>query len=164
MRYTQINKFDTNNGVGVGTSLFVCGCRAKCRGCFNSELWDFNSGIEWDKKSKDELFKAIDHSYISRVSILGGEPLAEENYLTIQELMRDIKNLYPDKKIWLFSGLTMEEINQSQELLDTIAYCDVLVDGKFEEDKKDLTLKFRGSSNQRIWRKNGTEWIVEEEE
>ena len=163
MRYAQINKFDVNNGEGVGVSLFVQGCHIKCNGCFNSEIWNFNGGKEWTQESKEELFEALINPYISRVSILGGEPLAKPNYLAIRELMREIKNKYPDKQIWLFTGYTMEEINQSRDLQRTILYCDVLVDGRFEEDKKDLRLRFRGSSNQRIWRKNGIEWIIEED-
>ena len=163
MRYAQINKFDVNNGEGVGVSLFVQGCHMKCDGCFNSELWDFNGGTEWTEESKEKLFEAINHEYIKRISILGGDPLAKSNYLTVRLLMHEIKNRYPYKQIWLFTGHTMEEINQSRELQRTILYCDVLVDGRFEKDKKDLTLKFRGSSNQRIWRKNGGEWIIEED-
>ena len=163
MRYAQINKFDVHNGEGVGVSLFVQGCHIKCNGCFNSEIWNFNGGKEWTQESKEELFEALINPYISRVSILGGEPLAKPNYLAIRELMREIKNKYPDKQIWLFTGYTMEEINQSRDLQRTILYCDVLVDGRFEEDKKDLRLRFRGSSNQRIWRKNGIEWIIEED-
>ena len=163
MRYAKIDRFDVNNGEGVGISLFVTGCHLRCSGCFNAELRDFSSGQEWTKETEEELFLLLENQHISRVSILGGDPLAKPNYLTIQVLMRDIKNKYPDKQIWLFTGLTMEEINMSQELQSTIAYCDILVDGRFEKDKRDLTLKFRGSSNQRIWRNNGTEWIIEED-
>lgn len=163
MRYAHIDKFDVNNGEGVGVSLFVQGCHFRCPECFNQSAWNFNGGIEWTQESREELLTALENPYISRVSILGGEPLAKPNYLMIRWLMHDIKNLYPNKQIWLFTGYTMEEINQSRELQRTIIYCDVIVDGRFEKDKRDLTLKFRGSSNQRIWRNTGAEWIIEED-
>lgn len=150
MRYAQVVPFDVCNGKGVGTALFCQGCHFHCEDCFNSETWDFNNGKEWTEEIENKFLELAERPYIKRVSILGGEPLAKENYLEIKFLIQKLKRKYPDKKVWLFSGYTFEEILKNRELMRTIIWCDVLVDGRFEKDKKDLTLKFRGSSNQRV--------------
>lgn len=150
MRYASVRELDISNGEGVGVALFVQGCHFHCKNCFNAETWDFNGGKEWTNEIKERFFDLIDRPYVKRISILGGEPLAKENYLEIRYLLKDIKNKFPDKKIFLYTGNTFEHITEIRELLRTIIYCDVLIDGRFEEDKKDLTLKWRGSSNQRI--------------
>ena len=118
-------------------------------GCFNSEAWDFNGGKEWTNEIEDEFLKLIDRPYIKRVSILGGEPL--ERPYPIFCLTNRIRSKYKNtKSIWLYSGYTWKEIMNSREMTKAILNADVLVDGRFEEDKKDLSLQFRGSNNQRI--------------
>lgn len=163
MNYASIINEDFNNGEGIGVSLFVQGCHFKCKNCFNSEAWDFNGGKEWTQEVKDEFLKLIDKPYITRVSILGGEPLADENVRKIYLLTKEIKSFFPNKKIWLYSGFIYEEImninfstfvkqTQSDDYRKAIIQenVDILVDGQYVDELKDLTLKFRGSKNQRI--------------
>lgn len=159
MRYANISSFDICNGEGIGTSLFIQGCNFRCSGCFNPETWDFNGGKEWTKEIKDEFLKLIDRPYIKRVTLLGGSPLAKENLIDVLSLVKEIKNKFPDKTIWLYTGYTWDYIFDCINTVDVLGnlvreeilkYCDVLIDGRFEEDKKDLSLHFRGSSNQRI--------------
>lgn len=155
MRYASIRKMDISNGEGVGVALFVQGCSFHCKGCFNSETWDFNGGKEWTEEVENDFLELVSKPYITRISILGGEPLEKENLGCLYYLVMKIKKDYPDKKIWIYSGYTFEklmsdypQINVFRQLI--LKYCDVLVDGQFEEDKKDLMLKFRGSKNQRV--------------
>lgn len=164
IRYAQIRKMDVSNGEGIGVSLFVQGCHFHCKNCFNKDTWDFNGGKEWTEKIKKEFLTLINKPYITRVSILGGEPLANENVNDVLLLIQEIKHQYPDKKIWLWSGCVFEtiinpvitdDLNPERDYIlncrkEVLNYLDILVDGRFEEYKKDLTLKFRGSSNQRI--------------
>lgn len=146
MRYAQITPFEICNGKGAGVSLFVQGCRFCCKGCFNSEAWDFNGGKEWTQEIEDKFFELIDRPYIKRVAILGGEPLADENKSVVLDLIKRIKGKYPNKSIYLYTGYTFEEISS----LNNLQYVDVLVDGRYIEEQKDLTLEFRGSKNQRL--------------
>lgn len=160
MHYASIRSLDISNGVGVGVSLFVQGCNFKCYNCFNSELWDFNQGNEWTDEIEDKFIGLIDRPYIKRISILGGEPLDDNNIDTVLHIIKRIKNNFPDKKIWLYSGYTWENIFPNiytKELstaratrLEIISLCDIMVDGQFVDSLKDLSLKFRGSKNQRI--------------
>ena len=162
MRYAQIRNMDVSNGVGPGVSLFVQGCDFHCKECFNSETWDFNGGEEWTEEVENKFLKLINRPYIKRVSILGGEPLHSRNVEDVRKLICKIKERFPDKKIWLYTGYTWEEsIMELGEIVEdhnmskflrslVIEECDVLVEGRFDKNKKDLTLKFRGSSNQRI--------------
>lgn len=148
MRYAQIRSMDISDGEGVGVSLFVQGCPFHCKNCFNSETWDFNGGKEWTEETKNKFMELIDRPYIKRVSILGGEPLANKNYLTIRCLLKEIKDKFPNKQIWLYSGYNFEHL--SREQFRTIIYVDVLVDGEYIDEQKDITLKWRGSNNQRV--------------
>lgn len=148
MRYAQIRSMDISNGEGVGVSLFVQGCPFHCKNCFNPETWDFNGGKEWTEKTKEKFMDLINKPYIKRISFLGGECLANKNYLTVRNLLKEIKDKFPEKQIWLYSGYTFE--NFSREQLKTILYVDVLVDGEYIDKLRDLTLKWRGSSNQRV--------------
>ena len=148
MRYAQIRSMDISNGENIGVSLFVQGCPHKCHNCFNQETWNPKDGKEFTKEVKQDFFKLIDRDFIKRVTIIGGEPLAPYNYLEVRLLMQEIKNKFPDKTIWLYTGYTYEELTREQ--YRTIIYVDYLVDGKFVEELKDLSLPFRGSSNQRI--------------
>ena len=146
MNYASINIADVANGPGVRVSLFVSGCRHHCPGCFNQIAWDFGYGTEFTKNTMDEIMEAISHDYISGITVLGGEPFEPENLSTVKALCQDIKERYPDKSIWVYTGLQYEDVEEASAM----KYIDVLVDGPFVQSLKDLTLSFRGSKNQRI--------------
>ena len=156
MNYADIKKIDVANGEGVRVSLFVSGCNHHCKGCFNQCAWDFNYGDKFTEKEEQKIIEYMDHDYIEGLSLLGGEPLEPKNQEGLLPLVKDIKEKFPDKNIWCYTGYTfdkdvMENMFENwPETKELMSYIDVLVDGKFEEDKKDLNLKFRGSSNQRI--------------
>ena len=148
MNYAAIKKTDIANGPGVRVSLFVSGCRRHCKGCFNSETWDFNYGNLFGKSTMNEILEALDKEYIEGFSILGGEPFENENKETVYNVIRTVKEKFSQKTIWCYSGFCFEELAESsRNILELI---DVLVDGAFVEEKKNLRLKFRGSENQRI--------------
>lgn len=156
MNYADIKSADVANGLGVRVSVFVSGCNHHCKGCFNSEAWDFNYGKPFTQECIDKVLKELDKPYIKGLSLLGGEPLELKNQEGLLPLLRQVKQKHPEKDIWCYTGFTFDrdvidgmcKINENTKEL--ISYVDVVVDGKFEEDKKDLSLKFRGSSNQRI--------------
>lgn len=148
MNFAQIRSMDISNGIGVGISLFVQGCPIHCNGCFNSEAWDFNGGKRWTIDTKNKLLELLDKPYISRCSILGGEPLAKQNVKEVYKLCKEIKDKFPEKKIWLYSGYQYESL--SREQFKVLLFVDVLVDGRYDETLKNPSLKFRGSSNQRV--------------
>lgn len=152
MNYATIKKFDIANGPGVRVSLFVSGCRHRCKNCFNPEAWDFNYGKSFENNTVDEILKALSPTHIQGLSLLGGEPLEPENQSGILSLIKNVKELYPDKDIWCYTGFTFEELmsKNSDTILSILSNVDVLVDGKFVEELKDASLLFRGSSNQRI--------------
>ena len=156
MYYADIKKADVANGLGVRVSLFVSGCTHKCKNCFNSEAWDFHYGKEFTKKEIDHIIEELDHPYVSGLSLLGGEPLEHINQKGLLPLLRKVKEKFPEKNIWCYSGYTFEKdimgnmYKNWEETPELLSYIDVLVDGKFEEEKKDIKLRFRGSSNQRI--------------
>lgn len=156
MYYADIKKADVANGIGVRISLFVSGCTHHCKGCFNEEAWDFHYGNEFTEKEIDKILDLMDHSYIAGLTLLGGEPLEHVNQQGILPLLRKVKEKFPDKNIWCYSGYTFEKdilgrmYKEWEETPEILSYIDVLVDGKFEEDKKDIKLRFRGSSNQRV--------------
>ena len=154
MNYGAIKKVDVANGPGVRVSLFVSGCRNHCRGCFNPETWDFSYGQPFTKETEDEIIKALRPSWIQGLSILGGEPMEPENEAALIPFLERVKSELPDKDIWLYSGYRFEALRGRKIL----ALADVLVDGPFDEKKKDAGLAFRGSRNQRIIRleKGGT--------
>ena len=155
---------DISNGEGIGVALFVQGCPFKphCRGCFNPETWDFDGGKEWTAESKDKLIKLASRQYIKRLSILGGEPLANENLDGVLDLVNEIRILFPQKTIWLYSGYTWERLfeddkfdieggiceNQTRRAI--VLSTDVFIDGRYVDSQKDLTLKWRGSKNQKV--------------
>lgn len=146
MNYASINKTDIANGPGVRVSLFVSGCRHHCPGCFNQSAWDFNYGIGFSKDTVNEILEAMGRNYISGLTILGGEPFEPENLSLVRELCQTVKERYPDKTIWVYTGLLYEDIEKTT----VMQFVDVLVDGPFIQSQKDLTLCFRGSRNQRI--------------
>ena len=145
MRYAQIRDMDIVNGEGIAVSLFVQGCPHHCKGCFNQETWDFNSGKKWTKEVEDEFIKLCKRDYVSCVSLLGGEPLAQNDIL---DLLKRIK-VEVNKPVYVWTGYTAEFVTKCKSL--ELSYIDYLIDGKFEEDKKDVRLRLRGSSNQKIW-------------
>lgn len=146
MNYGKINYTDIANGPGVRVSLFVSGCRNKCKGCFNQESWDFNYGKKFTISTLTDLLLALDKPYISGLTILGGDPLEPENLPTVTSICRTIKTINDSKNIWIYTGYLYEDF-QNLELFD---YVDVVVDGKFIESEKDISLQFRGSKNQKI--------------
>lgn len=198
MRYASIRSLDISNGEGVGVSLFVQGCNRHCFNCFNSETWDFNGGKEWTEKTKNKFMELIDRPYIRRISILGGEPLAEQNLDGVLSLIKEIREKYPisqnsnsknigksrvledensneirisfpEKTIWLYTGFCWNDIMYSfaglqadcvvldkkdievwEKRRKIISNVDVLVDGEYIDEQRDLSLKFRGSKNQRV--------------
>ena len=148
MRYAQIRDMDISNGKGIGCSVFLQGCSVRCSGCFNKSTWDFNGGKEWTDKETEQLLEILSKSYIERLSILGGNPLDQAEELSW--LLFKIRNKFPNLKIWIYDGRTFEENVYDNDKYNCLALCDVLVDGRFVDELKDLTLAFRGSSNQRI--------------
>lgn len=147
MRFHNITYPDVNNGEGCRVTLWVAGCTHHCKGCHNPQTWSFKSGREFTEDIKNKLYNVLKLPYIKGITLSGGDPL--DSFDDIFELVKDIKNSFNDKDIWLFSGYTLEEIQNSDKNI-ILEYIDVLVDGEFKEELKDLSLKFRGSSNQRI--------------
>jgi len=169
MRYAQIRSMDISNGEGVGVSLFVQGCPFHCKNCFNSETWDFNGGKEWTEETKNKFMELIDRPYIKRVSFLGGECLAEQNLDEVLSLIKEIRISFPEKTIWLYTGfcwndimcsfaglqadcvvLDKKDIEAWEKRREIISNVDVLVDGEYIDEQKDLTLAYRGSKNQHV--------------
>ena len=160
IRYASVRSLDISNGEGIGIALFVQGCPFHCYNCFNPETWNFNGGKEWTEEIEKEFLSLIDRPYIKRISILGGEPLAEQNLDGVLKLTNKISVLFPDKTIWLYTGYTWEEINtktlssykDSNNVIrrKIVALCDVLVDGRYIDSQRDIALKWRGSKNQRV--------------
>lgn len=146
MYYAKILPFDVGNGPGFRVSLWVSGCRRHCKGCFNKEAWDFKYGQEFDGETLHELVRMLDNPNIEGLSILGGDPFEPENREAVYEICKLVKFLRPNRSIWVWTGYSWEDLKE----LPVMKYMDVLVDGRFEEDKKDLRLKWRGSSNQRV--------------
>ncbi len=158
MYYGALKKTDIANGPGVRVSLFVSGCTHHCKDCFNPETWNFKYGEEYTDKVTEEVLEALEPSYIKGLTILGGEPFEPDNQRGLLELYRKVKETYPQKSIWVYSGYTLEKdlLSESRariEITDEIlSMIDVLVDGEFVLEQKNITLKFRGSENQRIIR------------
>ena len=155
MNYANIKKRDIANGTGVRVTLFVSGCTHHCKGCFQPETWDFSYGQPFTRDTEDELLEALAPSFINGLTLLGGEPFEPDNQQALLPFLRRVRAAYPDKTIWAFSGYTWEELTGdsrarcacTDELLSLV---DVLVDGEFVEALKDISLHFRGSSNQRV--------------
>ena len=156
MNYAGIKYCYIANGIGCRTVLFVSGCRNACKGCFQPQTWDFGYGEPFDEKVQEEVLKSLEPDYITGITVLGGEPFEPENQKELVPFMRKVVARYPNKNVWAFTGYIYDKdlvaggrrhTEDTDELLSMI---DVLVDGPFQEEKKDITLKFRGSSNQRI--------------
>lgn len=146
MRYHNITKEDMLNGDGLRVVLWVAGCSHCCKECQNPVTWDPNGGIPFDENAKKEIFDQLDKDYISGITFSGGDPLHMANLDDVTALAKEIREKYPQKTIWLYTGALWEEIQREK----IVSYLDVLVDGEFELDKKDLQLKWKGSSNQRV--------------
>ena len=149
MNYAQIRKFDTANGIGILSTLFVSGCTHSCPGCFNKDYQHFKYGYQWTKEVEDGFIKHLKNPNVHGVTILGGEPMDQIRDNDLLELVRRIK-YETNQNIWIYSGYTYEEIMAHSKKKEILMYCDVLVDGPFIEELKNLKLRFRGSSNQRI--------------
>ncbi len=156
MYYGELKKCDIANGPGVRVSLFVSGCRNCCPGCFNKETWDFQYGEPYTKETEAEILKLLEPDYIEGFSLLGGEPFEPENQMVLKDLLRKIKINYPEKTVWCYTGYLYDQdlkpggkvfTDHTEDMLSCI---DTLVDGRFIEEEKDITLRFRGSRNQRI--------------
>ena len=150
MKYANIRKMDISNGEGVRVSLFVQGCSFHCKNCFNQETWDFNGGKEFTTVEIQKIIELADKDYIAGLSVLGGEPLHNNNVDEVFHIVATFKEKFPNKDIWLWTGFKFEDAIKDSKRKFILRNIDVLVDGQFEEDKKDLTLKWRGSSNQRV--------------
>ena len=156
MNYCNVKNCDIANGVGVRVSLFVSGCRNRCKNCFQPETWDFNYGKPFDEQTEEKLIKMLAPSYINGLTVLGGEPMEPENQRALLPFLKKVKAAYPQKTIWLYTGFTLEELRSpdcrahteyTEEILKLLT---VLVDGRFVEEKKNISLRFRGSENQRL--------------
>ena len=164
MNYANIKKYDIADGPGVRVSLFVSGCRHHCKGCFNSEAWDFEYGRPYTAETEAEILEALKPGYIAGLTLLGGGPFEPENQAELVKLLRKVRETYPEKSIWSYTGFVYDKdlVPGGRAYTDVtdemLSYLDVLVDGPFVEELKDITLQFRGSSNQRILKmdKKGT--------
>ena len=155
MNYADIKQFDVANGLGIRVSIFVSGCTHHCKSCFNEIAWDFNYGTPFTENEIDKIIDYLKPSYVSGLTVLGGEPFEHSNQQGLLPLLRKVKECYPQKDIWCFTGYTFDNdilnkmCNEWEETNEMLSYIDVLVDGKFVEELKDLNLRFKGSSNQR---------------
>ena len=156
MYYGEIKNCDIANGVGVRVTLFVSGCTNHCKNCFQPQTWDFCFGEEFTEEVEERILKMLAPDYIDGLTVLGGEPMEPKNQDAVYEFIIKVKERFPNKTVWVFSGFTYEELldenayphtDVTEKILDII---DVLVDGRFKEELKDITLRFRGSSNQRL--------------
>lgn len=157
MNYATIKYNDIANGTGVRVSLFVSGCTHHCKGCFNAEAWDFDYGEPFTRAVEENILAALDHGYVDGLSLLGGEPMEPAHQRVLLPFLKEVKERFPDKNIWCYTGYLLDtELLDEQGRAHTEVTCelvgllDVVVDGRFEEDKKDIRLRFCGSSNQRI--------------
>lgn len=155
MYYGKIKKCDIANGEGIRVSLFVSGCRNKCRGCFQPETWDFKFGYEFTENTAEEIFSAVNNPSVRGLTILGGEPMEPENQSQLLPFLGEFKRRFPEKTVWLYTGNTYEELtgehrNHTEETAGILSLVDILVDGRYIEEEKMLGLRFRGSKNQRI--------------
>lgn len=161
MNYGAIKKCDIANGVGVRTVLFVSGCTHHCKGCFQPETWNFDYGERYTKETEDEIIESLRPDYVDGITLLGGEPFEPENQRELVKLLRRIKKELPQKTVWSFSGYTYEELTGDSRAVcevtnEMLSMLDVLVDGEFVEAKKNISLRFRGSENQRLIDMNKT--------
>ncbi len=164
MYYGAIKKNDIANGEGIRTTLFVSGCRNKCKNCFNPETWSFTYGNPFTEETKEELLSTFRSPFVAGLTLLGGEPMEPENQRELLPLIREFKTKYPEKTLWVYTGNLYEELTSgvgnhfkcTEHTEELLSYIDILVDGRFDEEKKSLGIRFRGSTNQRIIDMNKT--------
>lgn len=156
MNYADIKQYDVANGPGVRVSLFVSGCSHQCKGCFNPETWDFEYGNPYTKETEDRIIEYLKPEYVKGLTLLGGDPLERCNQIALLPTVKRVKELYPKKDIWCYTGYDFEKdviqrmVPGWEVTKELLTYIDVMIDGEFIQEKKDLSLVFRGSSNQRI--------------
>lgn len=156
MYYGKIRENDIANGSGVRVSLFVSGCRNHCKNCFQPETWDFNYGEPYTQETEQHIIESLSRPYIQGLTLLGGEPLEPENQVVLVRLLRKVKETYPEKDVWCYTGYTLEQALQNGSHCrcdvtdELLSFVDVLVDGRYEDELRDISIKFRGSSNQRL--------------
>lgn len=151
MNYGKIKYNDIANGLGIRTTLFVSGCRNKCKGCFQPETWDFNYGKEFTKEEEDNIINSmIKNEYINGLTLLGGDPFETENVKVLLPFLKRFKQKCPDKNIWCYTGYYFEDLKNNKDNLDMLCLLDVLIDGPYIEEQNKIGLIFRGSENQRI--------------
>lgn len=161
MNYLKIEHEDVCNGIGIRCTIWFTGCSHECARCFNKETWDPNSGIPFDNEAKQEIFNELSKDYISGITLTGGDPLYKDNLNDVLFLLKQIRILYPTKTIWLYTGYTLEQIlhpllintiptEEEEKRIDIIKMVNVLVDGPYIDAQRDITLKWRGSANQRV--------------
>jgi anaerobic ribonucleoside-triphosphate reductase activating protein len=162
MYYGELKKCDIANGIGVRVSLFVSGCTNRCPGCFQPQTWDFCYGKPYTADTEAEIFAELEKSYVSGLTVLGGEPFEPENQRALAGLLRRVRECFPAKTVWVFTGCTLEDLlcdgsaHRCEVTDELLAHVDVLVDGPFVESQKDISLQFRGSRNQRVIDMNKT--------
>ena len=150
MNYIKVTKNDIANGIGVGCVLWVSGCDIHCKNCHNQSTWDFNSGQLFTEDTMQEILLTLTKPYISRLTLSGGHPLDPHNAPKVLEIVKRVKMVFPNKDIWIYSGYVWENIIKDETLREILKYTDVLVDGAYVDELRDISLAFRGSSNQRI--------------
>ena len=150
MKIQSITHPDVNNGLGFRVTIWVSGCVHHCKGCHNPETWDFNSGRDFTDDDKEKIFSLLEKPYIKGVTFSGGDPLC--SYKDVLSLARELKEKYPNKDIWIFTGFEFKFVEE--HFGEILNYVDYMVDGKFVEEERDISLAFRGSKNQNIWKKN----------
>ena len=163
MYYGELKKCDIANGIGVRVTLFVSGCTNRCPDCFQPQTWDFHYGKPYTQETESEIFAELDKSYVKGLTVLGGEPFEPENQRELVKLLKKVKETYPAKTVWVFSGFTLDKelladgSHPRCEVTDEmLSYIDILVDGRFDRTQKDISLQFRGSRNQRVIDMNKT--------
>lgn len=164
MHYGMIKKNDIANGEGIRTTLFVSGCRNRCKGCFQPQTWDFNYGEPFTKEVEEDILRTFENPFIRGLTVLGGEPMEPENQRALLPFLKEVKARYPEKTIWLYTGYLYEELSGISEGSDKrlpitdniLSLVDILVDGRYVEELRSIGLRFRGSSNQRIIDMNKT--------
>lgn len=156
MHYGEIKNCDIANGIGVRVSLFVSGCTNHCEDCFQPETWDFNYGNDFTEETENKILEMLAPDYICGLTVLGGEPFEPENQRVLVDFLRKVRRKYPEKSIWCFTGFTLEMLETEgthchcEDTEEMLALIDVLVDGRFDKNKKNISLRFRGSENQRL--------------
>ena len=161
MKYQKITKNDVANGEGIRVTLWVSGCSHHCDGCHNPQTWNPNNGYDFTYGTRAELYRALSKPWIEGLTLSGGDPLHIDNLQCISELVWYIKNVFPDKTIWCYTGYTMQELWDNQDPLvgQILNSIDVLVDGKYQKELRDVSYPWAGSSNQRVWARVNGEWV-----